>query len=132
MNEDTVLLEQKIVDELQLDETKLREDLKNQPLRLFYWGRMWAKALRAKKEARINLDRIEGRLSTEYRLKMSQINPRQRPILQMVEAYLNEQEEYNSAREALIKAEYAENILAVAKEAFQQRHSMLEEMSKRV
>ena len=130
MNEDIGALEKRILKELEINESKLNGELKNEPLKFFYWGHLWAKAFRAKSGAKLRLDMIQAKLSNEYRQRMREINPRERPLVTMVESYVGEQAEYNSARSDLIHAEYAENVFAVAKEAFQQRHSILVEVSK--
>jgi hypothetical protein len=124
------LLEEQIADELKIDEAQLQKELKNQPSRFFQWARLWAKASIVKKMSWLRLKETEATVSKEFRCRMAEEESKPRVTEKTINEFLTSDPSYIEAREAYFKAEYKINILAAAKDAFQQRHQSIIEMYK--
>jgi len=124
------LLEEQIADELKIEEAQLRKELKNQPSRFFQWARLWARASIVKKMSWLRLEETEARISREFRRRMAGEESKPRVTEKTINEFVVSDPSYIEAREAYFKAEYKENILAAARDAFQQRHQSLSELYK--
>lgn len=124
-------IEQEIQTELEIDETKLAEELQRQPSRFFYWAVSWALAQRKSRITKLKLERLEAQVSAAYRKDMVAQGLKPRDVtIKMVDDFCTEHSDVKVAREAVIQDEYLTDMLEVAKVAFRQRADALRELFK--
>lgn len=131
MEEEKKKVEDQIREELEIDETKLGEELQNQPAQFFYWAVSWALSQRKSRMSKLRLERLEAQVAAAYRKEMVDggVKPREVTI-KMVEDYCSNHQEIRAAREAVVQDEYFTDMLEVAKVAFRQRADALRELYK--
>ncbi len=124
-------IEQEIQEELEIDETKLAEELQRQPSRFFYYAVSWALAQRKSRLTKLRLERTEAQVSAAYRKTMVDSGMKPRDVtIAMVNDYCTEHPDVKAAREAVIQDEYLTDMLEIAKVAFRQRADALRELYK--
>jgi len=124
-------IEQEIQTELEIDETKLAEELQRQPSRFFYWAVSWALAQRKSRVTQLRLKELEAKKSAAYRKEMVDGGMKPRDVtIKMVEDYCTDHPEVQTLRNEWIQAEYIMDMLDIAKIAFRQRHQSLVELFK--
>jgi len=120
--------EGQISDALQIDETKLEDELLRQPSLFFYWSMAWALSARKRRMQKLATRQIEAELTKGFRMEMAAENPGLRVTEKMINDYLAEHPAYHEAQKELIKAEYMEDMLNVAKDAFKEKFNVLLEL----
>jgi len=124
-------VEQEIQEELEIDETKLAEELQRQPSRFFYWAVSWALAQRRFRITKVKLERLEAQIAAAYRKECVATGMKPRDVtIKMVEEFCSEHPDVVVARDAVIQDEYLTDMLDVAKIAFRQRADALKELYK--
>jgi len=124
--------EEKLKDELAINDADLNIELKEQSTRFFYWGTLWAKALRAERQQKLLVEQIEAELSKDFRQKMLETDPALRITEKMLREFINGHPKYQEEQKVLIDKGYYADILSVAKTAFESRGRMLLEMSRQI
>jgi hypothetical protein len=130
MAEERTPIERRIQEELDIDETKLDEELLRQPSRFFYWASAWCLAGREAKKSKIRTDEIEAKLCREYKEKMAKEDSKLRVTEKMLNDYVAEHPEFKASKEIQAQEEYKVDVLGVAKDAFRQRSQALIELFK--
>jgi len=130
--EDKVGIEADLAKELEIDETKLEEELIRQPSKFFYWGALWARASRLRRKSRLQMKEKEASLCKAFRERAAEETPGLRITEKMLNDYLYTHPEYLQAEKDLIDKEYMDDLLSIAKEAFKERHQTLLELRRTV
>ena len=115
---------------LNIDETKLSEELIRQPSLFFYWSTGWALAAKKRRIIKLQVRETEAALTREFRERMIIENSGLRVTEKMISDYLAEHPKYKEAAIEQIKAEYIEDMLSAGKDAFKQRGQVLLELSR--
>ena len=124
-------IETQIQGDLDIDETKLAEELQRQPARFFYYAVSWALAQRKSRITQLRLKELEARTSASYRKEMVDTGMKPRDVtIKMVEDYCTEHVDVQALRDEWIQAEYIMDMLDIAKIAFRQRSQSLIELFK--
>lgn len=118
-------IETKIQEDLAIDETKLDEELQRQSARFFYYATLWSRATRKARIAKIKLDETEAGICRQYREEMAVNDPKTRVTEKMLDDFCAEHPVMKAAKEEWIEAEYLQDVLGVAKDAFWQRNQAL-------
>jgi hypothetical protein len=121
-------VEQEIERELEIDETKLAEELQRQPSRFFYYASAWARAQRKFRQAKLGLEALEAATAKKFRAECEA--NKVKSTVDMVKDHCTLDEEVAAERGALIQAEYVTEMLEVAKQAFRQRATSLVELKR--
>ena len=122
---ENIKIETQIQEELNIDETKLEEELQRQSARFFYYATLWSKATRKARIAKIKVDETEAKICKQYREDMVISDSKTRVTEKMLDEYCAEHQDMKTAREEWIEAEYLQDVLGVAKDAFWQRNQAL-------
>ena len=131
MEETKKKVEDQIREELEINETKLAEELQNQPSRFFYWAVSWALAQRKSRMSKLRLEKLEAQKSAAYRKEMVANGVKPRDVtIKMVDEFCTEDAEIQAARDTTVQDEYLTDMLEVAKVAFRQRADALRELYK--
>ncbi len=123
-------MEKQISEALNIDETKLSEELVRQPSLFFYYATGWALAAKKRRVIKLQVREVEASLTREFRERMIIENSGLRVTEKMISDYLAEHEKYKEAAIEQIKAEYIEDMLSAGKDAFKQRGQALLELSR--
>jgi hypothetical protein len=121
-------IEDKIREDLTIDETNLGTDLKQQASKFFYWATMRAKAAAKSRQSRTYLDAMKAEVGKKFKDTMAGDDPKVRVTERMLDDYLDTHDQIKAAREALINAQYGEEMLDTAVEAMRQKHYALIEL----
>ena len=130
MPEEKVDYEKEIQTDLEINEDNLPEELVNQSSDMFYWGSMWARAAKARRKSKLELDILDASLSKEFREIMLKTNPEVRVTERMLNEYLNGHPKMQEGHQKFINASYLEDMFGVANTAFKQRGQVLLELAK--
>ncbi len=130
MTEEKKSIESEILEDLEIDETKLNEELQKQPGKFFYYTSQWARAARSRRRTKLNAAEREAVLAKEYREIIAKETPGQRVTERMLTDYLNNHPEYLKLQEDIIKSEYMEDVLEATRDSMRQRHQVLLELSR--
>ena len=122
--------EEQIQEDLVIDETSLRQELLDQPSHVFYWGSMWARASRARRKQKLDIEQLEAELSKDFREAMLKSEPGARVTEKMIREFLDGHPKYQKVQLQLIQASYMEDMFSVAKDAFKSKGQSLLELSK--
>ena len=123
-------LEEEISKALNIDDTKLGEELVRQPSLFFYYSTGWALAAKKRRMIKLQVREVEASLTKEFRERMLAENTGLRVTEKMISDYLAEHSSYKEAAVEQIKAEYIEDMLGAGKDAFKQRGQILLELSR--
>lgn len=126
----TKTMESEISEALSINETKINEELLRQPSLFYYYSVGWALAAKKRRMVRLQVRETEAILTREFRELMTSENPALRLTEKIVNDYLAEHPKYKEAAIEQIKAEYTEDMLSAAKDAFKQRGQALLELSR--
>lgn len=124
----------KITDEL-LREVDINEDdldleIQRQPAKFCFWGARFARAIRRHAREKLALHELRAQVGKTYRNRMAQESPQTRVTNDMVDTFVTLTPEYQEQTKAVAEAEYQENLLSAAKEAFRQRSQMLLQLAR--
>jgi hypothetical protein len=125
-------IEEQIREELDINQADIIRELTNQPAKFFYWGALWAAACRAKRKQRLARQVVEAEYTNSFRAQMAVDKPTERVTENMIKNYLNGHPDIQEAEAELIKKEYIEEMLSVAKDAMKERHQALLEIVRRI
>jgi hypothetical protein len=124
-------IEEDISGDLAINEGDLRNEMNAQPSKYFYYGSLWARASRMRRNQRLKLREVEASLCNNFRKEMAEGSPGTRVTEAMLNNFLYNHPTFLEHEQAAIQSEYMEEILAVAKEAFRERHQTLLELYKK-
>jgi len=120
--------EQQIQEDLGINPDDLAKELLDQPSRFFFWSVTWARAARARRRQRLATRELEARLTKEFRELMANTQPGVRVTEKMIDDFMYGHPVYKQQSDELIKTEYAEDMLSVAKDAMKERYGALTEL----
>ncbi len=123
--------EAEIKEALLIHDEDLDKELKEQATQQFYYGSLWARAMKAERAQRLAAESIEAELCTEFRTKMFSENPKERITEKMLKEYLYGHPDYKEEQLKSIQLGMVADMFNVAKIAFESRGRMLIELSKR-
>jgi hypothetical protein len=115
---------------LQINDADLLTELKEQSTHLFYYGSMWARAIRAERHQKLVVEGLESELSREFRDVMRQSDPTTSVTVKMLKEFLDGHPTYIEAQQKLVQAGYIADMFNVAKSAFESRGRMLLELAR--
>lgn len=121
-----------IKESLQINDTDLATELKEQATQMFYYGSMWARALRAERQQKLIVESLEASLSKEFRELMLTTDPGTRVTEKMLKEFIAGHPKYIESQQKLIQAGYIADTFNVAKTAFESRGRMLLELSRQL
>lgn len=116
--------------ELEINDADITTELKEQSTRFFYYGTLWARALRRERQQKLLVESLESEISKEFRDLMLQTDPTTRITEKMLREYTTGHPKYQEAQKNLISAGYSADLFNVAKTAFESRGRMLLELSR--
>lgn len=123
-------LEEQISKDLEIDDTNIDGELKRQPGRFFYWASLKAKAAQRVRQERASLDTMRAETGKKFKEAMAVEDPKLRVTERLLDDYLDINEDVAKRKASLISAQFNEDILDVAVDAFRQKHYALVEISK--
>ncbi len=130
MSDEQKKIEDTIKDQLEINPTEVLNELLEQPARYFYWGSLWARASRKKRVTKLSLKEAEASLTATFRIKLAEEEPNVRVTENMIKTFLGNHPNMTALETALIKDEFIEEELSVAKDAMKQRHQVLLEIAR--
>jgi hypothetical protein len=130
MSDEQKKIEDQITDQLEINPTEVMNELLEQPARFFYWGSLWARASRKKRGTKLALKEKEAKLTADFRINLAETDPTTRVTENMIKTYLGNHPDMTTLETTVIKDEFIEEELAVAKDAMKQRHQVLLEISR--
>lgn len=119
-----------IQQDLAIDETNLPAELQRQAGKFFFWSTLKAKATGKCRGSKAYLDTLKAEKGKEYKENMAQEDSKIRITERMLDDYLDMHEEIQTAKQALIDAQYQEEILDATVDAMRQRHYALIELAR--
>lgn len=123
-------LDLEVKESLQINDADLPTELKEQSVQMFYYGSMWARALRAERQQKLIVESLEADLSKEFRTLMLETEPGTRVTEKMLKEFIAGHPKYVESQQKLIQAGYIADTFNVAKTAFESRGRMLLELSR--
>lgn len=123
-------LEQEIQQELAIDDTHIEGEMKRQPGKFFYWGTLQAKAANRVRNEKARLDASKAEEAKTFKENTLKEDSKIRITERMLDDYLDLNETIRGRKNALIEAQYSEELLSTAVEAFRQRHYSIVELAK--
>jgi len=130
MAEEKSTLDDKLLAELVINDADIYGELAQHSVKQHYWGSMWARAVRQRRTAELDLEALEATLSKTFREQMAESEPATRITEKMIKEYVTGHPSYTDESKKVIHLEYLANIFGVAKNAFESRGRMLIELSK--
>ena len=122
--------EKEIKEALVIQEAELPSELKDQSTKQFYYGAMWARAVRAERAQKLTVETTEAELSQEFRQLMLAEKPTERVTEKMLKEYIANHPKYKAEQEKLIQLGLVCDMFSVAKDAFEVRAKMLIELAR--
>jgi hypothetical protein len=116
--------------ELEINDADIATELREQSTKFFFYGTLWARALRAERQQKLIVESLEASLSKEFRELMLRTEPGTRVTEKMLKEYISGAPLYQEAQQKLINAGYSADLFNVAKTAFESRGRMLLELSR--
>lgn len=123
-------VENEIKEELKIDDANVPGELKEHATRFYYYGSMWARALKAERHQRLFIDALEASLAKEFREMMLKDEPGTRITEKMLKEFVSNHPKFIEESRKLIHLEYVADIFNTARMAFESRGRMLLELSK--
>jgi len=123
--------EAEIKEALAIHDEALDIELKEQATQQFYYGSLWARAMKAERTQRLTVDSVEAELCQEFRIKMANDNPKERITEKMLREYIVNHPKYKEEQLKSIQLGMVADMFNVGKTAFESRGRMLLELSKR-
>ena len=106
-------------------------ELKEQATKQFFYGSLWARAMKAERAQRLAAESLEAGLCKELRIKMLTEAPKERITEKMLKEYITDHPDYKEEQLKLIQLGMVADMFNVAKSAFESRGRMILELSKR-
>lgn len=125
-----VSTEEQIKKDLVINDADLATELKDHATKQFYWGSMWARAIRAERAQKFAVETLEAELCQQFRLTMLETKPGERVTEKMLKEYIHNHPAYKEAYEKLIQLGLVSDMFSVAKDAFESRSRLLLELAK--
>ena len=116
-----------IEQDLEIDKNDLSTACLDQPRRFMKWSVEYAEAVRVRDEAKRKTSVVKSNINMDVRARPSAYGI-DKVTEGSINAALESNEEVNQAEKAVSDAQYAVNIYSAAKEALDQRRSMLEKL----
>ena len=113
--------------DLEIDKDNLDFACLDQPRRFMKWSVEYAEAIRIRDEAKRSASVIKANTNLDIRTRPSEYGI-EKATEGSINAALESNEEVNKAEKEISDAQYAVNIYSAAKEALDQRRSMLERL----
>jgi hypothetical protein len=113
--------------DLDIDKNNLDVECIDQPRRFMRWSVEYAEAIRIRDEAKRKASVTKSNVNLDIRSRPSAYGI-EKATEGSINAALESNEEVNTAEKAISDAQYAVNIFGAAKEALDQRRSMLERL----
>lgn len=123
--------EERLQEDLAINDEDLATELREQATKFFYWGSLWARALKAERQQKLKVQEAEATLSQEFRRHMLETEPGVRVTERMLNEYVSNHPQYTEEQQQYIKLEYIADLFNIARIAFESRGRMLTELSKR-
>ena len=123
-------VEKEIKEELKIDDANVPGELKEHATKFYYYGTMWARALKAERHQRLYVDALEANLAKEFREMMLRDEPGTRITEKMLKEFVANHPKYIEEQKKLIHLEFVADIFNTARMAFESRGRMLLELSK--
>lgn len=117
-----------IEQDLEIDKDNLDNACLDQPRRFLKWSVAYAEAIRVRDEAKRNASVIKSNTNLDVRTRPEAYGIANKPTVDSIAAVVESNEEVNKAEKDISDAQYAVNIYSAAKEALDQRRSMLERL----
>jgi len=130
MPEELDELEEQIRKELDIDDTNIDGEVKRQAGKFFYWGTLLAHAAQRTRATKSHVDAIKADEAKKYKEQLAKEDPKIRVTERMLDDFLDTNPVVTAVKDSLIAAQYKEQMLDVAVDAFRQRHYALIELSK--
>lgn len=122
--------EKEVKEALVIHDEDLSTELKEQATKQYYYGAMWARAVKAERTQKLLVDTIEAELSQEFRQLMLAENPKERVTEKMLKEYIGNHPKSKAEQEKLIQFGMVSDMFNIAKSAFESRGRMLLELAK--
>lgn len=116
---------EELLREIDINEDDIDLEMSRQPAKFCYWGARYARAARTHSREKLALRELAAQIGKSYRTKMKEVDPQTRVTNDMVSTFVVNTPEYQKQERVVIEAEYQENFLNVAREAFRQRAQMI-------
>lgn len=116
-----------IEQDLGIDKDNLDFECMDQPKRFFRWSVTYAEAVRSRDEAKRKASIVKSNINLDVRSRPEEYGLT-KPTEGSISAVVDSSEEVNKAEVVVSDAQYAVNIYSAAKEALDQRRSMLEKL----
>lgn len=123
--------EERLKLDLAINDEDLPNELREQATKFFYWGSLWARALRAERQQKLKVEETEAELSKQFRQFMLESEPGTRITERMLNEYVSNHPQYIEEQGKYVKLEYVADMFNVARIAFESRGRMLIELAKR-
>lgn len=120
--------ETRIKEELDVDDTNLAGELKRQAGKYFYWATLKSKMSSKARTLKTNLEAMKAQKSKKIRDDMAEIDPKVRVTERMLDDAIELDPDIQKIKDTLINAQYGEEILEAAVDAFRQRHYAIIEL----
>jgi len=130
MAKSTERLPEIIRKDLDINEDDLDLEVQRQPSKYAYWGAQYARVARRAARQKLALKTLEAKIGRDFRNYMKKHEPQTRVTEGMVSTFVLLNEEHQTQSQRVIEAEYEENILTVARDAFRQRAQMLLQLAR--
>lgn len=112
--------------DLEIDKYALDSECVNQPVRFMEWSKRWAEAIAERDRAEQKLKVIEAQV--EQRIRMDGQSRSEKLTESAVKSLVMVDPEVQAAREEAIDSSYRANVLLAARQAMEQRKSMIEKL----
>ncbi len=110
---------------MDINEEDIDLEMQRQPAKFCFWGARFARAARTHAREKLALKELAAQIGKTFRNHMAEKQPQTRVTNDMVSTFVVNTPEYQEQERKVIEAEYQENFLNVAREAFRQRAQMI-------
>ena len=117
-----------IEQDLSIDQNNLDVECMDQPRKFMKWSVEYADAIRTRDEAKRKASLVKSNTNLDVRSRPEEYGLNSKPTVDSISAVVESSEEVNKAEKEVSDAQYAVNIYGAAKEALDQRRSMLEKL----
>lgn len=117
---------ERIAEELEIDKDNLDENIARLPATYFYYGEKWTKAVMVKDAAKVHVDEVYSEREKIIRVKLAKKEDKVTEA--MVRAEVQNDLQYREAYDEYLDAKQKCDLLAIVKEAFEQKASMMKAM----
>ena len=117
-----------IESDLKIDKDNLDLECMDQPRKFMKWSVEYAESIRMRDEAKRKASIVKSNTNLDVRSRPEAYGLNNKPTVDSISAVVESNEEVNVAEKEVSDAQYAVNIFGAAKEALDQRRSMLEKL----